>query len=327
MVKRVATSMLVPLALALSNVSPVHAQSYPAQPITMVVSFAPGGATDIVARAMAHEMSQDLKQTVVVVNRAGAGGSIGTGAIASAHPNGYTIGLISVASLTILPHMQAVPYNFASFDYLCRAYDIPVFVLVTPDSRFKTLKDLVDYARDNPNKLNYATVGPGSLPNMAALDLSRAANIRMNHIPYKGEGPAVTDLLGKHVDVYFGTNAVATSHNLRRLGVASEARNEESPDTPTLAEAGYKVVWSIMGGMLAPKGLDPNIRATLQKSCAKASNTPAYKTALENLKVRPLYADGANFQKLLVAESTINHQLLKSAGLLAKSSASAANPQ
>lgn len=298
-----------------------HGAGYPERPITMLVSFPPGGATDIVARALAGEMSRNLNQSVVVVNRAGAGGSVGTTAIANASPDGYTVGLISVAALTILPHMQPVPYGLESFDYLCRAYDIPVSVLVAPDSPFQNLQQLIQFARENPGKLNYATVGPGSLPNMAALDFMRAADIRMNHIPYKGEGPAVTDLLGKHVDLYLGTSAVATTHNLRRLAVAASERTEDAPDTPTLVESGYPVVWSIIGGMLAPKGLDPQVRDTLQASCEAASQSVAYQTALNNLKVRPLYADGSTFGKQLADESATNQILLGTVGLLATETA------
>ena len=313
MIHRTAAGLLLSLAAGL----PAQAADYPAKPITMLVSFAPGGATDTVARAMAHEMSQHLKQNVLVVNRAGAGGAIGTTAIARAEPDGYTVGLISVASLTILPHMQQVDYDLQSFDYLCRAYDIPVFVLVTPDSPFQTMGQLIDHARANPGKINYATVGPGSIPNMAAMELSRAADIDMNHIAYKGEGPAVTDLLGKHVDVYLGTNAVATAHNLRRLAVASAERSPQSPETPTLTELGYPVVWSIMGGMIAPRGMEVAMRDKLQQACAAASGSPAYQALLERVKVLPLYADGGTFQKLLATESVANHKLLDSAGLAA----------
>lgn len=323
---RIYTTLLFP-ALCLAWLAPATAQpaAYPSQPVTMLVSFPPGGATDLVARAMAQEMGKDLGQSVIVVNRAGAGGAVGTAAIANAAPDGYTIGLISVAALTIVPHMQTVSYGFDDFDFICRAYDMPVFVLVAPGSRFGTLDELLAYARDNPGQLNYATVGPGSLPNMAALDLARAAGVEMNHIPYKGEAPAVTDLLGGHVDVYLGTNAAATRYGLTRLAVAADQRVAGSDDAPTLTEAGYPVVWSIIGGILAPKSLEPAQRERLQAACERASASSAYQAALANLNVRPLYADGKAFGGQLAAESELNRSLLASAGLLAD--AAAATPR
>jgi tripartite-type tricarboxylate transporter receptor subunit TctC len=234
---------LASLALGLSAATPAQAQAYPSRAITMLVSFPPGGPTALGARALAQEMSGPLKQNIVVVNRAGAGGAIGATAIADATPDGYTVGFVSVAALTIRPHMHPERYNLDSFDYLCRAYDIPVFAMVRPDSRFKTMRDLIDFARANPGVLNYATVGAGSLPNMAVLNLSREAHIRMTHIPYKGEGPAAMALLGKQVDIYFGTNAAATRHHLHRLAVAGGARTAPTPATPPPNQQREKEEW------------------------------------------------------------------------------------
>ena len=286
------------------------------QPITMIVSFPPGGLTDLVGRALAQEMSKALKESVVVVNRAGASGVIGLQAIASSPPNGLNFGFIVSAGLTVVPHLQSVPYSLDSFDYLCRAFDVPVYLLVTGDSRFKTLRELVAYAKANPGKVNYATVGQGSLPHMAALDLERAAGIRMNHVPYKGEGPAVIDLLGKHVDMLFGTNASASTHNLRRLAAASETRNSESPEVPTMTELGYPVVWSIVGGAIAPKGMNPTARARLADGCAAAASTPEYKQMLDKLKVVPKFASGEAYYAQLIKDAGRNRVLLKEAGLV-----------
>jgi tripartite-type tricarboxylate transporter receptor subunit TctC len=303
-----AAALLAPLATS--------AQAFPSRPITITVSFPPGGATDSVARALAAGMTTGLKQSVVVQNVGGAGGSIGTATIANAPNNGYALGFIAAAALTTLPHLRTVPYRLDSFDYVCRTFDVPVFVLAAPNSRFKTLDDMLRYARENPGKLNYATVGPGSQPHLAALDLARAAGITFNHVPYKGESAAVTDLLGGHVDLYLGTSAVASTHNLRRLAVAAAKRTEESPDTPTLAELGYKVTWAIMGGVIAPKGMDPKALATLRRSCAEVVKTTEFKDALDRYKVRLAYADGAAFEKAIAAEAAGSSELLKSVGLL-----------
>ena len=294
------------------------AQSWPSQPITMIVSFPPGGATDLVGRQLASEMSKVLNQSVVVANRAGAAGTIGSAAIANAPGNGYTFGFVVSAALTVVPHLQKVPYQLDSFQYLCRTFDIPVYALVTADSRFKSMRELISYARANPGKLNYASVGIGSLPHMAGLDLERAAGIKMNHVPYKGEGPAVIDLLGKHVDLLFGTNAVASTHRLRRLAAASEKRAADLPDVPTLAEMGYNVSWSIVGGAIAPQGIDPVARSGLEKACATAAATPAFQQALVRMNVVPLYADGATYRDQLIRDIGRNRVLIKDSGLLAQ---------
>lgn len=306
------------IAAGLLAAAQATAQTYPNQPVTVIVNFPPGGITDLAGRALAQAMSERLKQPVVVQNRGGAGGAIGVGAIASAPKNGYTTGFVAVAALTTLPQMRAVPYQVDSLEYICRAFEEPVYLLVAPDSRFKTAKALVDFAKANPGKVNYATVGAGSLPHLAALDFTNKSEVQMAHIPYQGEGPAVTDLLGRHVDVYFGTSAVAATHNLRRLGVAAERRVAASPDTPTLKEQGYPVVRSVMGGLIAPEGLPPPVRATLESACAEAVKSPQYKEALTNLKVGWAYSDGAEFKSLVLADTARNRIVLREANLLLK---------
>lgn len=305
------------LLLAAGTAAPfAAAQEYPTQPVTLIVNFPPGGITDLAARALANAMSAELKQNVVVQNKGGAGGAIGLAAIAAAPKNGYTVGFSPAAALTTLPQIRTVPYRIDSVDYICRAFDEPVYMLVTPQSRFKTAKALVDFAKANPEKVDFATVGAGSLPHLAALDFANAAGVKMTHIPYQGEGPAVTDLLGGHVDVYFGTSAVATAQNLRRLAVAAPKRVPASPDTPTLTELGYPVVRSIMGGLIAPSGIDQATRRTLENACAAASRTPQYRGTMEQLKVAWAYSEGAEFKSLILAESARNRLVLREAKLL-----------
>lgn len=307
------------LAIAAAAVHPqAQADAYPRQPINLIVNFPPGGATDLTARALGQAMTESLKQPVIIENRAGAGGAIGIGAISSARPDGYHVGFVSVAGLTTLPQMRRVPYSMETVTYLCRAYDAPVFMLVTQDSKFKSAQELVAYAKGNPGRLNYATVGPGSLPHLAALDFAAAAKIDISHIPYQGEAPAITDLLGGHVDLYFGTNAVATAHNLRRLAVAAEARQDDAPDTPTLAELGYPVRRSIGGGLIAPAGLDSQAEQALGAACKTAVLSQGFKQALGSLKLVPAYLDGAAFKRELQAEAGGNRKLLEREGLLAK---------
>lgn len=302
--------------LALLAAAPALAQPYPTRPPTMIVNFPPGGLTDLVGRALAGAMAESLGQPLVVQNRGGAGGSIGAGAIAAAPADGYTLGFIAAAALTTLPHMRKLAYDAVSFDYLCQAFDVPIYLLVAPNSSFHSAAGLVAAAKAQPGTLNYATVGPGSLPHLAALDFTARAGVALTHIPYQGEAPAVTDLVGGRVEVYFGTSSVATIHNLRRLGVAAPARLAESPETPTLTELGWPVVWSVLGGLIAPRGLDAAIRARLEHACAAAVQTPAYREALERLKVGWAHAGGERFRAMVQAESAKNRRLLQSSNLV-----------
>ena len=304
-------------ALALSATM-VGAQTFPTQPVTMLVNFPPGGLTDLMGRSLAQAMSESLKQPVVVQNKSGAGGAIGVSSVAMAPKTGYTTGFIAVAALTTLPQMREVGYRIDSLDYVCRTFDEPVYLLVAPESPFHSAKALIDFAKKHPGKLNYATVGGGSLPHLAALDFTAKANIDMAHIPYQGEAPAVTALLGKQVEVYFGTSAVAATHQLRRLAVAADKRVDSSPNTPTLTELGFPVIRSISGGIIAPEGTDAAARNTLESACAQAVKAPQYLATLKTLQVHGAYASGADFKSGVLAEAARNRLVLRDANLLLK---------
>jgi tripartite-type tricarboxylate transporter receptor subunit TctC len=303
---------LVALVLPIGAV----AQQATGRPVTMIVNFPPGGLTDLVGRGLAAGMAQALGVPVVVQNRGGAGGSIGVTALAAAPNDGTTIGFVATASLTTLPHMRALPYRAETMGYVCRSFDVPVYLLAAPTSRFTTAQSLVEAARAQPGTLNYATVGPGSLPHLAALDWAGAAGVSLTHVPYQGEGPAVIDLLAGRVEVYFGTSSVASIHQLRRLGVAAAARLPESPTTPTLTELGYPVMWSVLGGVIAPPGMDPTVRQKLERACAQAVDMPEYRALLQRLQVGWAYSDGAEFRRLVLAESVRNRGMLASSRLL-----------
>jgi tripartite-type tricarboxylate transporter receptor subunit TctC len=309
-------SRLLALAALALAAGAAAAQAYPNKPVTLIINFPPGGLTDLAGRVLAQAMGEGLGQTVVVQNKGGAGGSIGASAIATAPEDGYSMGYVAVAALTTLPQMRAVPYRVDSMEYICRTFDEPVYLLVAPNSRFRQVKELVAFAKSHPDKLNFATVGAGSLPHLAALDFAAKSGVKMAHIPYQGEGPAVTDLLGGQVDLYFGTSAVAARHSLRRLGVATPERVALSPETPTLKEQGYDVIRTIMGGVIAPRGIAPEAKKVLEASCAAAVRTPAYKEALARLKVSWAYSDGASFRNMVLEETARNRVVLREAKLL-----------
>lgn len=308
-------AIILSACVAVVGWTPSVAGTYPDRAIDMIVSFPAGGITDTIARVLAGEMSTELGQTLVPMNKTGASGTIGTSAIARAPKDGYNLGFIASAALTTVPHIQDVAYSPESFDYICRAFSVPVLLLAAPDSPFNSVADVIDYAKSNPGKLNYATPGSGSIPHLAALEFLQDANIKMTHIPYKGEGPSVMALLGKQVDLYYGTIAAATAHNLKKLAAASATRMTQAPGTPTFTELGYKVDWSVMGGLIAPKGISDAARKTLGDTCAQAVKQPRYASSLKSLQVTSAYLPGDDFHAIIDNEYAKSKLLMKNAGL------------
>jgi tripartite-type tricarboxylate transporter receptor subunit TctC len=260
----------------LSN--PAFAQSgYPDRPITLVVPFAPGGSTSIVARAISDRMSETLGQKIVIDNRPGAGGTIGTKAVAGATPDGYTIVLGYTGTLAIGPSLySAAGYDprkdFAPIGMIGNA---PNSLVVHPSFPAKTLAELVEYAKANPGKVNYGSAGVGTASHVTGEYFATAAGIKLAHIPYKGTGPALTDLIGGHIPMAFApvpaTHSNVSGGTLRALAVTSKARISLMPDVPTIAEGGLKDFdASLYYGLAAPAGTPLPILDRLNKELRAA---------------------------------------------------------
>jgi len=238
------------------------AQSYPSRPVTFIVPFAPGGGTDITARTVAAKLTQFWKgPSVVVENRGGAGGVIGVDVVAKARPDGHTLLIANVGTQSINPTLYPrLPYNpdsaFAPVSLIC---ELPFVLMASPKFAPGSVKELVAYATANPGKVTYASSGSGGSPHLTGEIFSAAAGVRMTHVPYKGGTPAMTDLMGGHVDVLFASILESASYikagKLRGLAVTGSARSPTLPDLPTLAEAGVPNAESGSWiGLLAPAG-------------------------------------------------------------------------
>jgi len=256
-----------------------HAQ-YPDHPIKMIVPWPPGGGVDTMGRLVAQGLSQELGQPVIVDNRAGAGGNIGTELSARQPADGYNLLMGSISpnaiNLYLYSHLGFDPVkDFTPITYVSA---VPNILVVPASSPFKTMQDLINYAKANPGKLNYGSAGVGSSQHLAAVQFMDAAKIDIMHVPYKGTAPAEADLMAGHVSLMLDTTTclpLVKSGKLRALAVASRQRNAQLPDVPTMDELGVKNVYaSSWYGLMAPKGLPQPILDKLSKATNAVLKNP-----------------------------------------------------
>jgi tripartite-type tricarboxylate transporter receptor subunit TctC len=284
-----ASLAIVLLALAVSgNFDAARAQTYPNRTITLVIPFPPGGSTSIVGRLIADKMSQLLGQSIVVDNRGGAGGTVGTKAVTKSEPDGYTLLLGYTGTLAIGPSLyRNVGYDprkdFAPIGMIGSA---PSSLVAHPSFPAKTVAELIAYAKANPGKVNFGSAGVGTVGHITGEYFARAAGIQIVHIPYKGTGPAMSDLLGGHIPISFSPLAT-TSGNvkaglLRALAVTSINRNKLLPDVPTMIEAGVPGFdASLAYGLVAPAGTPRPVIDRLSKALQEALASDEVKKQLE----------------------------------------------
>jgi tripartite-type tricarboxylate transporter receptor subunit TctC len=275
---------------------PVGAQTYPTKPLRLLVPFPAGGGTDILSRALAQKLADKMGQAVVVENRPGAGGMIGAEAGAKATPDGYTLLLTTSSTHSIGPAINPkIPYNS------------PQIVLVPVNSRAKTLREFIDYARQNPGRLNYASSGNGTISNLSTEIFKAQSGSFLVHIPYRGTGLSITDLVSGKVDVLFDSIVSGMPHvkdgKLRALAVTSPKRSTLAPDLPTVAELlpGFEsVTWF---GIYGPRGLSSDIVARVNQAVNAALADPDLKERFARLGVEPTGGTPEAFAATVKAES------------------------
>ncbi len=283
----------------------VLAQDYPNHPVTMIVPFPPGGVADTVARPVADAMSRALKQTVVVENRAGAGGGIGMGAAARSTPDGYTV-LLALSSISIIPEAdrilkRAPMYELKQLQPIARFTADPTVLVVRADAPWKTLPEFVADLRRNPAKYSYGSSGNYGTMHVPMEMLKNAANFRMLHVPYTGAGPAVVALLGGQVDALSTGPSTVVQHirsgKLRALAHWGEGRLAALPDVPSLTELGYPVQFAQWSGLFVPTGTPDAVVARLREAAQVAANDPKVVQTIAAAGSPVLYLDAPDFSR------------------------------
>lgn len=295
------------IVLFLSLFGAGHAQQYPTKPIRMVIPFAAGGATDTVVRIVATRLPQTLGEQVVIDNRTGAGGLIGTDVAAQATPDGYTL-LATGTPHVIVPHLyKKVPYDaLRDFDPIMQIGTQPYGLTVHPSLGVHTVKELIALAKQHPGQINYASSGNGGAQHLFAAMFVSMAGIDMTHVPYKGSGLARADLLGGQVKVgCLGISSILNQHKagqLRIIAVTSAKRSPELPDVPSISETipGYDA--SLWTGLFAPHGTPRTVIARIHSDVSKLLETAEVKSAFARVGTYPIATSPREFQEYVKAE-------------------------
>jgi tripartite-type tricarboxylate transporter receptor subunit TctC len=310
-------------AAAAAFCAPVVAQQYPAKPVRIIVAFPPGGGNDFIARFMAQRLSASLGQQFIVENRPGAGGTIGVEAGVKAPPDGYTLTLIS-NSYTVNPSLYKI--RFDPVNDIAPVIQIsqgPYIVVVHPSLQANTLAELIALARSKPQLINFASSGQGSVAHLATELFASMAGFKLNHVPYKGTGPALTDTIGGQTNALFGSVSTTLPHvragRLRPLAVTTPRRLAAEPKIPTVAEAGVPgyeaVLWH---GLIGPKGMPAAIVERLNAEITRVLNLKDTADQLQNDGVSPAGGRPEEFRAAISREIELWRKVVNDAGVKAE---------
>jgi tripartite-type tricarboxylate transporter receptor subunit TctC len=306
--------------LSASLVAPAWAQQYPARPVRIIVPFAPGGGSDFIARFMAQRLAAGLGTQVIVENKPGAGGVIGIEQGVKSAPDGYNLVLIA-SSYTVNPSVYRLSFDpVADITPIVQLSQGPLLVVVNPSVPVKTAKDLIALAKAKPGEINFATPGQGSVIHMATEFFDNMAQIKMNHIPYKGTGPALTDTIAGQTQVLFSSTATALGHvksgKLKAVGVTTAKRIAALPDVPTVSESGlpgYEVV--LWHGLIGPKGLPKAVVDRIGGEVNKALRQKETAEQLESDGVAPAGGTPEQFAAQIKREIGVWKKVAADAGV------------
>lgn len=290
--------------------------AWPERPVQVIVPYAPGAATDVLARALIETMREQLGANFIVVNRDGASATLGAAQIAQAKADGYTLGFTAIGPITIQPHLnKQLSYRPESFDAICQTFDLPFAIAVTPTSPFKSLQDLVAAAKAAPGRLNYGVTGTATVPHLAMIGWQLASGLKFTDVPYRGETLALPALRNGDLDFAVVTPGFGYSQGLRLFATFTEKRIAEVEGLPTLAEFGWPVVQTVPGGLLAPAGLDKALIARLETACAAAVQSERYTAIMKQTRQPQVYKGAAVFEEEIAADFKAKGQLIARGGI------------
>ena len=311
------------LLLGLALLCPAYAmaQDFPNRTIHLIVPFPPGGPNDIIARVVAQKMQDILKQTIVIDNKSGQGGVIGTDFVAKAAPDGYTIGIVSAGALAISVSMEKVAYEtLKDLAPITLVAKVPEMLVVATDVPASNMKELVALAKAQPGKLNFASTGPGSMPHLAGELFKLTAKIDIVHVPYRGAAPVMNDLLGQHVQMVFLDLPVLLPQikagKIKPIAVGAPKRVAGAPNVPTTAEVGMPgLLTENWYGMIAPAKTPPQVIAALNKAAVEAMKDPVVVEKLAS-QGATLVGDTPNeFRAYIASETAKWAKVIKDAGV------------
>lgn len=314
-------SVLLVLTSAFVLLRPAVAQSYPDRPINLIVQFAPGTTTDIVGRRFAELLSKELGTPVAAINRPGASGTIGVGALVQAAPDGYTIGMVNLPALTILPHLQKVPYDpLTDLHHLGVIGPYEYGVYVAADAPWKTWEELVAQARAKPDSITYATPGNGTTNHLVMVRLGQDLGVQWTHAPFKGDGEIIPAVLGGHVQVAVGSPGAIVPQvkggKLRLLVVTSRDRWRDLPDVPTLQDKGFRYFQASFLSLAVPARTPDSVKARLEAATAKILRDPATIAEFrDRLSTHVAYQTGPAFAAFVREQHAFDRDFLKTVKL------------
>jgi tripartite-type tricarboxylate transporter receptor subunit TctC len=321
MTKHLLPTLLAALTLFAAS-SQSLAQTWPQKPIKIIVQFPPGGTTDIIARTMSSRLTQELGQTVVVENRPGASGAIGSDAVAKAAPDGYTLGMATVTTHAVNPAVfSKLPYDvMRDLAPITRLVAVPNVMTVSPNLQVTTMAQMVAIAKAKPGKVSYGSAGLGSEANLMGELFNVTAQVQLLHVPYKGSAPALQDAMGGQIDAVFdnlpSSLGFIQSGRLKALAVASSKRLAILPDVPTFAEVGLAPVnESSWFGLVAPAKTPADVINRIQAACAKILAMPDVRATLANLGGEPVGNSPDEFAEQLRSELTKFKRLADAANI------------
>ena len=319
-----AVAVLALGSLFASPVALAQGASYPSKPVRMVVPFPPGGPADLLGRVLGQKLSEAFGQAVVVENRAGAAGNLGVDLVAKSAPDGYTLAMVPAGNITVNPSLfPRLPYRQSELAPVSMVATVENVLVVHPSVPARSLQELVAFAKTNPGKVSFASPGAGAQPHLAGEALKLATGADMVHVPYKGTGPALNDLLGGQVSMMFSQLSSALPHiqsgKLRALGVASLKRSPTLPDLPTVAEQGFPgfeaVSWY---ALMVPAGTSSEIIGRLHAETVKAMRQPDVIEKLTGLGARPVAGSPAELASLISAETARWADVIRRQGITAE---------